>query len=239
MATDRKSWAGTTMEERRAGRRAQLLEAALEIASTAGAAAVSVRAVCRKSGLTERYFYESFETRETLLVALQGEVATGALGAVATAAATVAEQAGGPLSMLDLAETTAATAAVVHAFTDHVLEDPRRARILLVESFADPTLTQLGLESVPQFAALIATAFSERWPEAVDETDARLSGQAAMGGLIHLYLGWLRGELEVDRDRLERHAVALLMAAGPLSSRGSNLGSSRPARSAHAADPRV
>lgn len=218
MQADRKSWAGTTMEQRRAARRAQLLEAALEIASTAGAAGVSVRAVCRESGLTERYFYESFETREALLVALQGEVATGALQAVAAAAAHVAETAGGPLSTLDAERTAAATAAVVHAFTTYVLDDPRRARILLTESFADPTLTQLGLQSVPQFAELIATAFSERWAGTLDPIDARLNGQVAMGGLIHLYLGWLGGELAIDRERLERQAVALLLATGPIRS---------------------
>ena len=41
-----------------------------------------------------------------------------------------------------------------------------------------------------------------------------------VGGLIHLYLGWIQGELDVDRGRLERHAIALLEATGPMSSRG-------------------
>jgi AcrR family transcriptional regulator len=60
-------WGGTTLTERREARRTALLEAALDLIGEAGAAAVTMRAVCRRAGLTDRYFYESFSDRDDLL----------------------------------------------------------------------------------------------------------------------------------------------------------------------------
>jgi AcrR family transcriptional regulator len=219
MAPGRKSWAGTSIDDRRAARRAQLLEAGLDLVAESGAAGLTVRAVCRASGVTERYFYENFADREALLIALHDHVTGAALEALALAATEVATAAGGELSALDQGQAEQMSAAIVHAFTSHLLDDPRRARVLLVESFADATLTERGLAAMPGFAALTGEAFAARFPDQIDAVDARLSGQAVVGALVHLYLGWLRGELAIDRDRLERHAVALLLAIGPVSSR--------------------
>ena len=57
-------YGGLTAEERRAERRARLVRAATEIWVAEGWAAVSMRAVCARAGLTDRYFYEEFGNRE-------------------------------------------------------------------------------------------------------------------------------------------------------------------------------
>ncbi len=218
MAETRKSWAGTSLDDRRAARRASLLEAALELVAGAGAGALSVRAVCRESGLTERYFYENFADREALLIALHDQVTNEAFEALAAVVNRQAEAAGGDLAALAPDEAEAMSAAVIHAFTSHLLDDPRRARVLLVEGFADATLTARGLAAMPSFAELTGATFLARWPGLIDETDARLNGQALLGALVHLYLAWFRGELDIDRERLERHAVALFTAMSSISS---------------------
>src|SRR5918999_5057985 len=56
MAPSARVYAGMAAEERRARRRARLLEAGLELLGTKGAQATSVTAVCRLARLTPRYF---------------------------------------------------------------------------------------------------------------------------------------------------------------------------------------
>ena len=64
-----KRWGGRTGAERRAERRQQLIEAATEIWSESGWAAVTMRGVCARTSLNDRYFYEDFKPRDELLVA--------------------------------------------------------------------------------------------------------------------------------------------------------------------------
>src|SRR6478736_5244259 len=53
-------WAGVPLSDRRAERRALLVDAAYRLFGDEGESAVSVRSVCRECGLNTRYFYESF-----------------------------------------------------------------------------------------------------------------------------------------------------------------------------------
>ena len=61
-------YGGENQEERRARRRQQFLDAGLQLFGTLGYRAATVRALCKQAGLTDRYFYESFDTTEDLLV---------------------------------------------------------------------------------------------------------------------------------------------------------------------------
>lgn len=54
-------------------RRAQLVAAGLAVFGTAGFRGATVRGICREAGLTDRYFYESFDTKEDLLLAVYAE----------------------------------------------------------------------------------------------------------------------------------------------------------------------
>ena len=71
------------MDERRAQRREQLITAARELIGSGSA--VSVRAVCRAAKLTERYFYESFDDRDALVVAAYERASQEAVAAIAEA----------------------------------------------------------------------------------------------------------------------------------------------------------
>lgn len=61
-------YGGLTAQERLDRRRAQFLEAGLEIFGTSGYRTATAREVCRLAGLTDRYFHESFASMEDLLV---------------------------------------------------------------------------------------------------------------------------------------------------------------------------
>ena len=67
-------WAGVPLTDRRAERRALLIDAAFRLFGDGGEAALSVRSVCRECGLNTRYFYESFADTDELLGAVYDQV---------------------------------------------------------------------------------------------------------------------------------------------------------------------
>src|SRR5688572_1990084 len=75
-------YGGRTVEERRAERRARLLEAGTAIWAREGWAAVPMRAVCAQAGLTDRYFYEEFRNVDDLLGTLWDGASSRAVAAL-------------------------------------------------------------------------------------------------------------------------------------------------------------
>ncbi len=65
---EKRRYSGQSFEDRQADRRAKLIAAALEVAGRAGLEGASVAAICAEAGLTARYFYESFPSRDEIFV---------------------------------------------------------------------------------------------------------------------------------------------------------------------------
>jgi AcrR family transcriptional regulator len=216
----------STLEDRAAARRAALIEAGVELIGTEGAAAVTVRAVCRGARLTERYFYEAFPEggRDALLRAVHDKVAAQAREAIVAA---VARHQGDEAS-LALATVSAGfrgrsheeslAYSAVAAFTAFLEEDPRRGRVLVSESFHESVLARHDIELVPAFAALLVAQI-RALPDAPDDTDAELTAVALLGALRAIYLVWLSGTPAVSTQRLNAHAARLVVAAARVSSR--------------------
>jgi AcrR family transcriptional regulator len=200
-------YGGVSAEDRRAERRARLIEAGLELVSRDGWTGVTVRAVCGQAELTERYFYESFDDRDALLLAVFDRVA--------------AEAAAGIVVAVDAAphDAHAKSRAALTAFVAMLTDDPRRARAMLVESMSSPALRERRAIAVHEFASLI----SERGREfyggaAVSELDAELTAMALVGGLAELVVAWLDGRIDVSRERLVEHYARLFVAVSTVSS---------------------
>src|SRR3954470_8335416 len=91
-SSDKRRYSGQSFENRLAERRERLIRAAVQVAGRVGLDRASVAAVCAEAGLTARYFYESFPTRESIFVeayrAVQGELLTRLQAAPATGEAT-------------------------------------------------------------------------------------------------------------------------------------------------------
>ncbi|MFH9610279.1 TetR/AcrR family transcriptional regulator [Streptomyces sp. NPDC017448] len=192
-----RSWGGTTLADRRAARRQALLDVAERLAGEEGAAAVTVRSVCRGARLTDRYFYESFGGRDDLLLAAFERVADEARSALEEAVAVSAPQA------------DVRARAAVSAFVALVLDAPHKGRLLLLEPFADPALGARSHRLLAVFTELVGGQL----PGTVDEADRRMAAHALVGGVASLFAGWLRGTLDVPRERLEAHCVELVLAA--------------------------
>lgn len=66
--TQSRIYGGESREDRHIRRREQFLDAGLDLIGHEGYRAASVRALCRQAKLTDRYFYESFQTVEDVLI---------------------------------------------------------------------------------------------------------------------------------------------------------------------------
>src|SRR6201994_919341 len=65
---EKRRYSGQSFEDRHAERRQKLLKATAMVASRFGFEGTSVAAICAEAGLTARYFYESFPSREAIFV---------------------------------------------------------------------------------------------------------------------------------------------------------------------------
>src|SRR6185312_8547494 len=65
---EKRRYSGQSFEDRLSERRARLVRAALDVAGRFGLEGTSVAAICAEAGLTARYFYESFPSRDAIFV---------------------------------------------------------------------------------------------------------------------------------------------------------------------------
>lgn len=174
---------GQSAQERRDERRAKLLDAALELIGADGWSAATMTAICRRAGLTERYFYESFEDRDALSIALIDALAAETRTAV--------------LAALEDAEDP--HRAVAAAVVDVLVADPRKGRAALVEGLGDERLARRRREIFAGFEALVR----ERAQDFGLPDDKReVIGIAAVGATAELLARRLEGTLALDDDAL-------------------------------------
>lgn len=168
--------------------------------ATIGAAETSMRGVCRQAGLTERYFYESFPNLDALLTTVLDTVVLGARDRLLT------ELPNAP------SERDAMFCHMVGVFTDYLVEDRRRGRIMFVESQATPVLMPRANELIGLFTAPIAFTISagDYADPVPDAHDIALNANAIFGALAYLYRPWLDGEIPVSRERFDEHAADVI-----------------------------
>lgn len=183
-----------TPTDRNAVRRRALLDAGIGLLGAEEAGAVNVRAACRSTGVTERYFYEIFGTRDNYARAVYDDVSEQARSALLEAAA-----AGGDFR--DLATRA------VDAFVALMIDRPDMGRVLLLAPYREPAIAELGLGHMPDFFAVVDAAF----PEGLDDRARRLASVALVGALTSLFTQFLSGTLEVERDALVGYCVDLIV----------------------------
>ncbi|MEV0354587.1 MULTISPECIES: TetR/AcrR family transcriptional regulator [unclassified Nocardia] len=192
--TGARIWGGTTLTERREARRAGLLDAALDLIGESGAAGVTMRAVCRRAGLTDRYFYESFAGRDELLDVLYRQVAEEFLG---------------PMTAFAVADDPSRDRALSELLVDKVLDDPRKSRLFLVEPYSSTGLGQTTIAVMPAFTRLLQ---DHLFAHIADPVRRRLAAVAMASGNAGVFSAWLNGSLRATRDQMTDHLVATITA---------------------------
>lgn len=196
----------SSLEERQETRRRRMLDAGIGLLGGPGADALGVRAVCRSTGITERYFYEAFGTRDGFAHAVYDDIAhrtqevlvRGVQDAYAASAAD-----GVPVTAIAVAE------AAVLAFVEFVIDRQDVGRILLLAPYRESALAERGLGSMPAFFDVVAAAL----PGDVDATTRRLVATGLVGALTTLFTEYIAGRLDITREELVEHCVRLVATA--------------------------
>ncbi len=197
MPTPPTAKASAGLRARQTARRHQLLAAGIALLGDPERPGVTVRAVCRRSGLTERYFYESFADRDEFVRAVYDEVGGRAHEALAEA---VRHSSGRPS---DVAQAS------VEAFVRLMVDDPTMGRVLLIAPLIEPTLSGRGMTLMPAFVDLVQAQLSP----ALDGAEKQMIAVGVVGALSNLFIGYLDGTVRVSRARLVDYCVQLVVGA--------------------------
>lgn len=191
-------WAGVPLTDRRAERRALLVDAAFRLFGDGGEAALSVRSVSRECGLNTRYFYESFTDTDDLLGAVYDRVSAELGDAVEAAMA----DSGDSL----MARTRAGMVAVL-GFSS---ADPRRGRVLFTDARANPALAARRAATQDLLREGVLTEGWRLHPD-TDPVAAMVGAAIFTGAMAEVAQQWLAGHLGDDLDAVVDYALRFVL----------------------------
>ncbi len=193
---------GVPSDERQAQRRRQLVEAGLDAFGTRGFHLTGVRDVCAAARLTERYFYESFKNREALFLAVYEAAVDRIRAAVFLALQGAGDR---PIEV--------ARAGLTAMLTTY-REDPRLARVLLVEVLAIGREVGDAQHVVnASFAEMIARVTLALFPGMVEHgLDPGLVGNALYGSTLYVSMQWASGGFREPQEQILAHCLLVFDA---------------------------
>lgn len=194
----RRSYGGKSAEQRRSERRVALVTAATEIWQESGWAAVTMRGVCARAGLTDRYFYENFADRDELMSVIWDQVRDETLLMLLAAIAPHLED--DPMVQL-----RAAVSAVVH----HIGDEPQRAQIVFGDHAGSEVLEVRRRETIQVAVTLMIDLARPYLSDGVDELRFRVNVLMGIGGFVETMLAWRSGLIEASADELVEHLTSL------------------------------
>lgn len=193
-------YAGVSADQRVAERRERMLEAALEEFGTRGVQATGVKDVCRRAGLTDRYFYESFRDGNELFLAVFDRATARLFEIVATAVAAAPP------------EPEEQVRAAIEAYVRALADDPSTARIVFVEAAgAGPEVERRMRTTLRRFAKLVTATARPLLPAKVPDAFVHLAAISCVGAIERLMIEWQDGELDVSIEQLIDYLVSLLL----------------------------
>lgn len=223
-----RSYRGKAAGDRSAERHLRFKEAGLELFGTHGFAITTVKALCTEAGLTERYFYESFENREALFLEVATDCVSGLMSALAEAeAAAEATSPGDPAARVP---------AMLEALFRWFHDDHRRARIQLFEPLVmGPRFLALYREVTAAFAVMVQASLLAGLEPALARRglEAELLSKALVGGAVEIAKEWiLDGYRQPIAKMVRTTAFPFQALVEALEARGGSArgGSSRSAR---------
>lgn len=186
-------YGGEKLADRTARRRQQFLDAGLQIFGTTGYRTATVRKLCKQAELTDRYFYESFENLEDLLIA-------------------VYRQQFDQLQQTVLAHLMSATQegdamATIRAGLDALFDmaaQPCVARVCWLEVLGvSPKVDATYISNIDGFADMVIGFARHRYPQwQVDDDEARTLGLALVGAVSQAVTHWVLGQYKEPKATL-------------------------------------
>lgn len=196
MATDR-PYRGVAADERREVRRAAFVEAGLDEVGDGGWASLTLKSVCRRAGLTERYFYASFDGLDAFRTGLVDLVAAEVEAAITGALREAGERSPGDTMR-----------AVVGAVWRTLVDDPRRGRVAAMEGLTGGDWHDRRQAITGRLEALIAADGTGLFGLPDEHPLLPVVVAAFVGAADEIVLRLLRGELDAPVDRCADVLVA-------------------------------
>ena len=202
-------WGARTADERRAERRERIIRAAIVVYGRHGYHRTSVKAVCVEAGLTERYFYESFNNNEDLLrqcfLVVDDDLFRKTRAAVQEALDQGASNQAGPPDWIARAR------AALLVYLELIRNNPDKARVFLIEmASVSPAAEALVLERLDRFGALLMEVlgadprFARRPPP--------LLLRGVVGGGLYLVRAWAMSGFAEDIETVAAFNLQLYAA---------------------------
>lgn len=213
-------YSGRQPSERTVERHDRLVDAGIEIFGTVGYAGAKIKLLCQQAALSERYFYESFGSKEALLVEVYDALSNQLMHHVVDALRRPS---------LGLRESVRAGLAAVVNF---MLDDPRHARIILVEAVGisseletkrHQSMTAFAAQSMNQLLLLSGIDHEEAYEQLAQNPDdavvamildaTRLTAVSMVGGVNNMLLDAVLGGTTSNTERITDVALQLLCSA--------------------------
>lgn len=195
-------WKGLTTEERQRERRQLLIDAAFDLLAAEGSSGTTVRAVCSAARLNPRYFYESFDELDELVVAVYDHVIDLLRAQVLQAL----DEAGNDL--------VKAVRAVVRTLVDFVDGDRRMGRVLYVEALGNEALNVRRMQTGFDLVDILQQDVERRRGTKGSQQLERMAAAMLVGGSSEILAAWLDGRIEMTRDEVVEDMTQLFLAVG-------------------------
>ncbi len=194
--TQARPYGGVDAADRLARRRAQLLQAGLELlGSDVDPAELTVRGICRGAGVATRYFYESFTDKDEFVAAVfdwvVAELAATTQAAVATAPAD--------------AQNRAAMANIVRT----IELDPRVGRLMFSSQLSNATVVRKRQESGALFAMLSGQHVEATLHRPANDR-IKAFAHFVVGGVGQTISAWLGGAIKLTAGELVDQLTAII-----------------------------
>jgi AcrR family transcriptional regulator len=176
-----RAYGGQSADQRDAGRRERLLDAAHELIGTAGYAATTVEQICRAANVSTRHFYQRYDGKEDVFLDVYRSITEQSFaGAFALYNARAAE----PIQLR--------LPAAVVAYLEPMLTDIRSARIAFVEIVGvSPRAEHLRLDMRERLVELISSEGSAAVQRGeIADRDFRFATLALAGAATAVVYDW-------------------------------------------------
>lgn len=187
-------YGGASAEERSAQRHQRLMQAAFEVFGQHGYRQATMRLICAQARLADRYFYEHFESTHDCYVAVHSQACAEAALAVEQAIRRL------PGDLLLRARGG------LSAFFEHIRADPRRARILILDSSASGLSAQQRIDEQYAFVIeLLKSRFRQTYPNACHKPNIEYVILGCMGMITSTAMRWIERGFSDPIDTVVDH----------------------------------
>ncbi len=191
-------WGGRTAAERHAERRQRLIDAATEMWAESGWAAVTMRGVCARTSLNDRYFYEHFAERDDLLAAVWDGIKDDLLGELVTVLTGNPDRP--PIETLSKG---------IAAVVERIAADPGWAQIVFGHHVGSAILEHRRTAVLHQATDIMVNAAKPFLRPGANELGLRMDALVGIGGFVELMTAWQSGLLDVDAPEVIDHCGRL------------------------------